>query len=311
MSRDQAADTYFSMSEPERIASTARYDSQYSYTPRDMGHIEGFMYGVGKSAVGMATGAAKLAAYTVSGAYDAAVTTGGLAMWGITGDPGYATNAPTVNYAANSLNAVGRSLGRYGQAVGREHSSAGLVASSTFVAESVLRNIPIAGKVGSNIADIGVNGYSVQNTISFGESTFEIGSALGLARLSGVKWTRTPKRIAEQLDNAYHYTSSQWAKSINSRGLRPGSYATPSDKLTGLQAKLELSLNPMRPAPNMRIRINLGAMRNAGYKIPSPTRVSNIVKDPITGRAYTMPGGGYEMQFPYKIPSKYLEVPGL
>ena len=190
MSRDQAADTYFSMSEPERIASTARYDSQYSYTPRDMGHIEGFMYGVGKSAVGMATGAAKLAAYTVSGAYDAAVTTGGLAMWGITGDPGYATNAPTVNYAANSLNAVGRSLGRYGQAVGREHSSAGLVASSTFVAESVLRNIPIAGKVGSNIADIGVNGYSVQNTISFGESTFEIGSALGLARLSGVKWTR-------------------------------------------------------------------------------------------------------------------------
>jgi len=29
MSREQAADTYFSMSKPERIASAARYDSQY------------------------------------------------------------------------------------------------------------------------------------------------------------------------------------------------------------------------------------------------------------------------------------------
>ena len=60
----------------------------------------------------------------------------------------------------------------------------------------------------------------------------------------------------------------------------------------------------------MRIRIDLNAMRKAGYEIPIPKRVSNVVTDPVTGRVYTMPGGGYEMQFPYDIPSQYVEVPG-
>jgi hypothetical protein len=116
--------------------------------------------------------------------------------------------------------------------------------------------------------------------------------------------------VTGQLDNAYHYTSSQWAESIQRTGLRQGSYATPNGNLTGLQAQVELSLNPTRAAPNMRIRINVDAMRKAGYDIPTPTRVSNVVTDRVTGRVYTMPGGGYEMKFPYKIPSKYLEVPG-
>jgi hypothetical protein len=60
----------------------------------------------------------------------------------------------------------------------------------------------------------------------------------------------------------------------------------------------------------MRIQIDLAAMREAGYDIPAMTRVSNVVRDPITGRVYTMPGGGHEMQFPYAIPPKYLKVPG-
>ncbi len=49
---------------------------------------------------------------------------------------------------------------------------------------------------------------------------------------------------------------------------------------------------------------------SAGYDIPILKRVSNVVTDPVTGRVYRMPGGGYEMPFPYDIPSEFLEVPG-
>lgn len=115
----------------------------------------------------------------------------------------------------------------------------------------------------------------------------------------------------DQLGAAYHYTSSQWAESITRTGLRPGTYATPASGLGGLQAQLELSLNPTRAAPDFRISSDLQAMREAGYEIPAVARVWNVVKDPVAGRIYTMPGGGYEMRFPYAIPPKYLEVKGI
>jgi hypothetical protein len=45
------------------------------------------------------------------------------------------------------------------------------------------------------------------------------------------------------------------------------------------------------------VRIDLAGMRQAGYEIPELTRVS--------GR---LPGGGYEMQFPYPIPPQFISV---
>lgn len=110
-----------------------------------------------------------------------------------------------------------------------------------------------------------------------------------------------------QLDEAFHYTSSQWADLIKRNGLRPGSYATPNGNLSGLGAKLELALPPTRSAPNVRIRIDIEGLRKAGYEIPTPTRVSNVVRGP-DGRVYTMPGGGFEMQFPFEISGQFLEV---
>jgi len=116
-----------------------------------------------------------------------------------------------------------------------------------------------------------------------------------------------PVRTAGQLDEAFHYTARQWGDVIKREGLRPGSYGTPNGNLSGLGAKLELALPPTRCAPDIRIRIDLEGLRKAGYEIPTPSRVSNVVRGP-DGRVYTMPGGGYEMQFPYEIPGKFLEV---
>jgi hypothetical protein len=49
----------------------------------------------------------------------------------------------------------------------------------------------------------------------------------------------------------------------------------------------------------VRLRIDLDGLRRDGYKIPPITPV---------GRHFGMPGGGYEMQFPYRIPPKYITV---
>jgi hypothetical protein len=91
-------------------------------------------------------------------------------------------------------------------------------------------------------------------------------------------------------------------------GLRPGTYASPNGNLSGLQAQIELATPPNRVAPDIRIRIDMDALSRDGFEIPLTSRVSNIVTDPKTGRVYSMPGGGYEMNFPYKITSKYLGV---
>lgn len=113
-------------------------------------------------------------------------------------------------------------------------------------------------------------------------------------------------KASEKLSEAYHYTAAKWGDVIKADGLRTGSYATPTGDLSSIGAKLELSLVPTRAAPEIRISIDLNAMRKDGLAVPTPTRVSNVVTDPATGRIYTMPGGGWEMKFPYPIPPKYI-----
>jgi len=44
----------------------------------------------------------------------------------------------------------------------------------------------------------------------------------------------------------------------------------------------------------------LDGLRSAGYQIPPVGQVD---------RMYNMPGGGYEIQFPYQIPPQFLGVP--
>lgn len=109
------------------------------------------------------------------------------------------------------------------------------------------------------------------------------------------------------LNEAFHYTSSDFAGSIEQNGLRPGGYATPTGSLSPLQAQLELSLPPTRALPGGIVRIDVAGLRSAGYEIPSVTRVSGTVTG-AGGRVYTMPGGGYEMNFPYAIPPEFLKV---
>jgi hypothetical protein len=107
---------------------------------------------------------------------------------------------------------------------------------------------------------------------------------------------------------AFHYTASKWADAIKREGLRPGSYATTAGNLSPLQAKLELALPPTRPLPDARIHIDLEGLRRAGFEMPTSGRVSSTVVDPATGRVYQMPGGGSQMQFPYAIPSEFIQV---
>lgn len=107
-------------------------------------------------------------------------------------------------------------------------------------------------------------------------------------------------------DEAFHYTSSKWIESITTNGLNKGAYATPNGSLSPLQASLELALPPNRALPDAVLRIDLAGLRKAGYDIPTPTRVSSTVSS--GGRTYSMPGGGYEMQFPYAIPPEFIKV---
>lgn len=82
-------------------------------------------------------------------------------------------------------------------------------------------------------------------------------------------------------------------------GLRPGSYATPTGDLSPLQAHIELALNPVGGPRNAVLQVDLAGLRAAGYEIPSVTRVTS---------AFGMPGGGFEMRFPYEVPPEFLKV---
>jgi len=98
---------------------------------------------------------------------------------------------------------------------------------------------------------------------------------------------------------AFHYTFSRLVASIESVGLRQGSYATTAGDLSPLQAQIDLALRPNRGLPDTILRIDLKGMREAGYDIPQITPVE---------RSFNMPGGGYEMKFPYPIPPQFISV---
>jgi hypothetical protein len=74
---------------------------------------------------------------------------------------------------------------------------------------------------------------------------------------------------------------------------------TPTGDLSPLQAQIDLALPPNRGLPDALLRIDLAGLRQAGYEIPNVTQV---------GRGFGMPGGGFEMQFPYRIPPEFITV---
>ncbi|MEX1025014.1 MAG: RHS repeat-associated core domain-containing protein [Planctomycetota bacterium] len=96
----------------------------------------------------------------------------------------------------------------------------------------------------------------------------------------------------------FHHTFDEVVESIKRTGLRPGSYATPTGGLRPLQAHIELALPP-NGARNAVLSIDVRGLRAAGYKIPEVSRVSG---------QFGLPGGGYEMQFPYAIPPEFIQV---
>ena len=101
------------------------------------------------------------------------------------------------------------------------------------------------------------------------------------------------------IDEAYHYTFSKAISSIKSEGLKAGTYATPTGSLSPLQAQIDLALSPNRGLTDAVLRMDLAGLRQAGAQIPEITQV---------GRSFNMPGGGYEMLFPYSIPPEFILV---
>jgi hypothetical protein len=99
--------------------------------------------------------------------------------------------------------------------------------------------------------------------------------------------------------SSFHYTFGKATPSIANEGLIAGSYATPAGNLSPLQAHIDLALPPNRGLPDALIRVDLAGLRHAGYEIPAITQV---------GRSYGMPGGGYEMRFPYDIPPQFIKI---
>ena len=124
----------------------------------------------------------------------------------------------------------------------------------------------------------------------------------------GTSTTPHPRVVATNtVDDVFHYTKGEFVDSISTNGLRPGSYATPSGGLSPLQAQIDLALPPNTGLRDAVMRVDVAGLREAGYEIPAITRVTGTVTGP-GGRVYTMPGGGYEMQFPYAIPPEFIKV---
>jgi hypothetical protein len=111
--------------------------------------------------------------------------------------------------------------------------------------------------------------------------------------------TGVAANTADDLGSAFHHTTSSSVNPIMESGLRPGSYATPTQGLSPLQAHIELALNPAGGARNALLQVDVAGLRAAGYEIPQVSRVTS---------AYGMAGGGYEMQFPYAVPPEFLKV---
>jgi hypothetical protein len=125
-----------------------------------------------------------------------------------------------------------------------------------------------------------------------------VGELGGLALRSAVELATAGRGTITATSEAFHYTSSSAVSSIAREGLRAGSYATSTGTLSPLQAQIDLALSPtgLRGA---LMQIDLAGLRQAGFEIPAITRV---------GRANGMPGGGFEMQFPYRIPPEFITV---
>lgn len=124
--------------------------------------------------------------------------------------------------------------------------------------------------------------------IATGGTAGPVGSMAGAGRAA-----------TESAGEAFHYTFSRFVASIERQGLRAGSYVTPTGSLSPLQAQIDLALPPNRGLPNALLRVDLDGMRRAGYKIPEFNRV---------GRSFNMPGGGWELKFPYPVPPEFVTV---
>ena len=123
---------------------------------------------------------------------------------------------------------------------------------------------------------------------------------------------REVTQIADQaatkaVNDVFRYTKGEFVDSISTNGLRPGSYATPNGGLSPLQAQIDLALPPNTGLRDAVMRVDVAGLRQSGYEIPAISRVTGTVTGP-GGRVYTMPGGGYEMQFPYAIPPEFIKV---
>jgi hypothetical protein len=111
--------------------------------------------------------------------------------------------------------------------------------------------------------------------------------------------TASGRSLFRRPTSAFHHTFERQISGIERKGLKAGQYATPTENLSPMQAQIDLALAPNYGLRDVRLRIDLEGLRRDGYKIPQITPV---------GRRYGMPGGGYEMQFPYRIPPKYITV---
>ncbi len=121
----------------------------------------------------------------------------------------------------------------------------------------------------------------------------------GAAVLNNVRRASSAAKETVAAEEAFHYTFSKAVVSIEREGLRAGSYATPNGALRPLQAHIDLALSPNRGLPGALLRVDLAGLRQAGYEIPEISQVA---------RSYGMPGGGFEMQFPYRIPPEFISV---
>ena len=149
---------------------------------------------------------------------------------------------------------------------------------------------------------VGAPGTS--GTVTNGHQTTTAGVVIGMAISLGSASKKLPKVLnlfgrAKVGNELYHYTFQESLEFIKKQGLRSGSYATPMSGLSPVHAQLWLSL-PRTGYRDAVIVIDVAAMRRDGLPIPDVTRV--VPK-------HGMPGGGYEVRFPYTIGSKYIKWP--
>jgi hypothetical protein len=158
------------------------------------------------------------------------------------------------------------------------------------------------------IALVDIRGFEAASASPTQVSVARDGSASLVVEVRVPSTTPSSAFLAtEAVDDVFHYTKGEFVDSISTNGLRPGSYATPNGGLSPLQARIDLALPPNTGLRDAVMRVDVAGLREAGYEIPAITRVTGTVTGP-GGRVYTMPGGGYEMQFPYAIPPEFIKV---